>query len=63
MSVLESREAGNRNKEPVLAPDTSLTEKNSNNVCLKTLGLEEVNHAERKGVDLENISDSLKLRL
>ena len=63
MSVVEGREAGNRNKEPVLAPDTSLTENNSNNVCLKTQGLEEVNHVERKGVDLETISDSLKSRL
>ena len=43
-----------------MAPDTSLTEKNSNNVCLKTLGLEEVNQAERKDVTLRNISDSLK---
>ncbi len=43
-----------------MAPDTSLAEKISNNICLKTLGLEEVNYAERKDVALRNISDSLK---
>ena len=41
--------AGNRNREPVVTPDTAgLAENSSNNVCLKTLELNEVNHAEKK---------------
>ena len=58
MSVLYKVE-----KQETGTPDTSLTENNSNNVCLKTQGLEEVNYPERKGVDLGNNSDSLKSRL
>ena len=61
-SVVEIEEAGNRNKEPVVALYTSFTENNSNKVCLKTLGLDEVNPAERTDGDLRNISDSLKIK-
>ena len=52
----------NRNKKTVVAPDTSLTENNFNDLCLKPLRLEEVNHAERKDANLRNISDSLKIK-
>ena len=61
-SVVEIEEAGNRNKEPVVALYTSFTEYNSNKVSLKTLGLDEVSPAERKDGDLRNISDSLKIK-
>ena len=55
-SVVEIGETGTGN-QLFVAPDTSLAENSSNNICLKTLELDEANNAERKDADLRNISD------
>jgi len=46
----------NRNRKPVVAMDTVLAENSSNNTCsLKTLKLNDINHAGKKDNDLRNI--------
>ena len=45
----------NRNRKPVVAMDTVLAENSSNNTSLKTLKLNDINHAGKKDTDLRNI--------
>ena len=50
------KEESEQEQEPVVAMDTVLAENSSNNTCsLKTLKLNDINHAGKKDIDLRNI--------